>query len=338
MSVEICDCGLKQQKSTSVISVEVPYSKVLSISKYIEFVRNSVGAEIFDKNMNMLIDAYLKQNPQKLEKYGSLKWSWEKELEFGNEKEQERWNKLKNGIFEGEDKFSEKLEQDKNRKLWSILNYVIPISGTAKTFVQGKTEQIYVKAFGLSIYIGCLVINFEAPPMYLRLRSCRSSRYARFQKYVGLKTFNIQDFKREYPKDFNFMDAFCIDGPLMRIHSIIRDEDGTETPIDYFGDYSFNIHLSKTIKKEEPKVRTEVDKNGKAKYVSYKVPVIRGQKEDTYPIPIQKYQIIFNWMKKFKDYEMATVSIKLVKDAPEEPEVNDLAEEDGEVQELELEK
>ena len=321
MSAQINFCGINDQFTTKDNRIEICYSKILSLTKYIEFVRNSVGSEIFDNNINMLLQAEIKQNPSKFEKYGSLKWNWEKEMEIENETEQEKWNQLKINIFEGEDVYKQKMEQDKKRDIGSILHYVIPISFPAATYTKGNTDQIYVQGFGLSIYGPNYVLNFDSPPAYLRLKSISHSKFARFTKYIGLKTFSMVDYEREFKKDFDFMDAFTVSGPFIRIHSIIDNEKtGTQSEIDYFGDYSFNIHLSKVINEEKIIPRTEVDKNGNAKIIKHKVPVMKGRKEDCSPIPITKYKLLFNWMMKKKDYKKVIVPIKLVADPKDDEE------------------
>jgi len=328
-SAKLNFCGNMIKTITKDIRREVSYSKVFSVTKYIEFVRNAVGCEIFDENVNMLLQAECEQDPRKIEKYGSLKWSWEKEMEIGNETQQEKWNQLKLNIFDGEQFFKEKKEQDKKRESGSILHYAIPISFPSASFKQGNSDQIYVKAFGLSIYGPSYVINFEAPEAYLRLKSVNKSNYARFGKFIGLKTFNMQDYEREFRKDFDFMDAFSISGPFMRIHSIIENKtEGTETEIDYFGDYTFNIHLSKVINEVRIETKTGEDKNGKAIPVKQKIPVMRGRTEGCYSIPITKYKLVFNWMTEIKNYEKVSFPIKLVKDDPTENDDTDLMNEE----------
>lgn len=336
-SAKLNFCGNMTKTISKDLRKEVSYSKVFSVSKYVEFVRNAVGCEIFDENVNMLLQAESEQNPRKFEKYGSLKWSWEKEMEIENESEQEKWKELKLNIFEGDDFFNQKKEQEKKREFGSILHYSIPISFPSASFKQGNSDQIYVKAFGLSIYGPSYVINFEAPEAYLRLKSLNKSKFARFGKFLGLKTFNMQDYEREFRKDFDFMDAFSISGPFIRIHSIIENKsEGTETEIDYFGDYTFNIHLSKVVNEVKIETRTGEDKNGKAIVVKQKIPVMKGRTEGCYSIPITKYKLVFNWMTEIKNYEKVSFPIKLVMDDPTKEDETDLMNEEDDENEHEV--
>ena len=314
-------CGGSIQKASSDGILMVPYSEQMSITKFIAHVVESVGKEEFEEGVNMVLDAFLKASSARETKYGSLHWSVDEELTFGNEKEQEHWNTLHSNEVEEEglEAFKKLSEKKTLRSKDSILHYIIPISDPALSFPNGKKAKIYVRAFGLSVYAGSFVYTFTCPPKYLSLTSTEDANYNLFSRYLGLNNFNRRSYMANFEKDYPFMDAFAISGPMIKIKSSMQKNDEI-VQLDYYGDYSFNIHMTTLVEK---KINVPVKVKRADGKMTEKIETeiqFYGRKPGLSPIPKVKYEVLFKWMKYIKDYEKLSEPVKFVKDEQQEPD------------------
>lgn len=296
------------KKTSSVISVEeVSYSELMSVSQFIKYVIENQKDNDFEDKINELLVEYVKEN----DKYKSLTWNQEDELKFDNEESQERWNALHSNNFET---YSEANKQKENRSKYSILHYVIPISFPVSYYHQKNksSSDIRVKAYGLMIYAGRHGKVFSIDKFkYLRLKSLENSKFSRFDRYLSLNTFSVKDYSINFSEDFNNMNAFAIEGPFIKIHSNITNQDGTENEVKYYGDYTYNIHLTKLNKETKiKKIKTEI--KNKIVFKDEKYFEYHGNKKDTKSIYKFKYDLIFAWMSIIKDYSKLSRDVHFV--------------------------
>lgn len=327
---EISNCSTQKQTFNSSF-VEANYSDLFSLTKYLEFAFETIGKETLEEKVNKLLEAFLNSSPSKQSKFESLKWNTKDELIIGNEDEMKHWESLHNNDFED---FKQLNQQKINRYKDSIIHYVIPISIPVQKYRNGKNEKIKVKAYGLSLYASPFSITFKLPEKYISLSSVEVSKFSLFGKYLGLKNFNIEQYSMNFREDFKYFNAYCLEGPLIRIRSTLYDESG-EKELNYYGDYTFNIHMKSLVEVKKYIPKTISNSQGKPILKEIETIEYHGRKEGTAPISKLKYSLLFKWMETIKDYSMAAFPVRFVKTSEDQTTETDY-EEFEEAQELNI--